>query len=71
MKCPFCGREMTSGYVQSPRAIIFAESRHYISFWPSKAIGEFYVSSENWKAPYCVANHCPECKKVILDYTAG
>ena len=69
MKCPYCNSEMTDGYIQSARAIIFTTEPHTVQFWPSKKTGEFWVSSNNWTAPICVAYHCPECKKIIVDYT--
>lgn len=69
MKCPFCGNEMVSGMVQSSRGFFFATEKHEILYWPNQSKGEFILSSHNWTAPVCAAQHCPECKKVILDYT--
>lgn len=68
MKCPYCDNEMTDGYIQSSRGILFAIEPHKVQFWPYKSIGEFIVPSKSWVAPTCGAYHCPECKKIILDY---
>lgn len=68
MRCPFCGNEMTSGAVQSGRVFFFATEPHNVWLWPNAAKGDFILSSDNWTIPTCVAYHCPECKKVVLDY---
>ena len=68
MKCPFCNREMREGMVQSSRGFFFATEPHSVWFWPNTAKGEFFLSSDNWTVPTCVAYHCKGCKKVVLEY---
>ena len=71
MKCPCCGKEMTSGIVQSARQIFFTTKAHKNWFIPDTAGNEEIVlSSHNWTRPTCTAYHCAECKKVVVDYSA-
>lgn len=67
MKCPCCGKEMVKGAVQSAREIFFTTMSHELFFTPvgSKDVS---LSSHNWTRPTCVAYHCEECKKVVIDY---
>lgn len=70
MKCPYCGKEMISGVVQSGRQIFFTTKAHKNWFFPDIAVDEEIVlSSHNWTRPTCVAYHCDECKKVVIDYS--
>lgn len=70
MKCPYCGSEMTAGVVQSARQIFFTPKAHKNWFVPDAACeGEIGLSAHNWTRPTCPAQHCPHCKKVIIDYT--
>ena len=70
MKCPYCGNEMINGFIQSSRGVFFATEEHSAWFLPNTSKGEFFISSNNWTAPTCVASyHCSDCKKVVIDYT--
>ena len=68
MKCPYCGIEMTNGFVQSAREIFFTDESHSMWFKPTGK-SEFSLSSHNFTRPTCIAYHCKACKKVIIDYT--
>lgn len=70
MKCPFCGKEMINGAVKSAREIIFTKNTEKKLFKTTIARDEeFSLSSNNLGRPTCVAYHCPECRKVIIDYS--
>ena len=69
MKCPYCDKEMTSGVVQSARQIFFAAKAHKFWFFPDPANNEVLLSFDNWVKPSCIAYHCAECKKVLIDYS--
>lgn len=72
MKCPYCGKEMVSGVVQSARQIFFTNKAHKNWFVPDIAgKEEVLLSSHNWTRPTCTAFHCPDCMKVIMDYAKG
>lgn len=66
MKCPFCGREMTEGFVQSSRWVYFTKQRHKFFFRPKE--DDVVLSTHNWTAPTAKAWHCSNCMKVIVDY---
>lgn len=68
MNCPFCGKEMMTGFIQSTHGVIFATEPHYVSLWPVKTRGEFFVTSKKWFGPICTAYHCDSCKNVIITY---
>ena len=66
IKCPYCDKEMISGYVQGGREVFFTETKHKWLFSHSKE--EILLTYNNMTAPTCTAYHCAECKKVIIDY---
>jgi len=71
MKCPVCGKEMKTGVVQRARQIFFTIKPHKNWFLPDPACeDEVSLSSHNWTRPTCTAYHCPECRKVVIDYAA-
>ena len=63
MKCPYCGREMTPGYIQSARRVYFTETPHELFFWPLKK--DKTITRENIWSPTSPAYHCANCKKVM------
>ena len=67
MNCPCCGKEMLKGLVQSSRRILFTTIRNE-SFIDIKATDDVLLSSNNFFYPTCVAYHCGDCKKVVIDY---
>lgn len=70
MKCPFCGKEMITGAVQSAREIIFTKNTEKKLFKTTIVKDEeTSLSVNNFTKPTCPAYHCPECKKVIMDYS--
>lgn len=69
MKCPCCGKEMTNGVVQSSRHIFFTTKPHKNWFFPNPVGNkDIVLSSNNWTKPTCIAYHCAECKKIVIDY---
>lgn len=71
MKCPCCKKEMIQGVVQSARQIFFTDKPHKMWFVPDMAVkDEILLSTHNWTRPTCTAFHCPDCKKIIIDYSA-
>ncbi len=65
MLCPFCQNEMTEGYLQAARQIIFTTK-------PKKAFitprGDDVPVTGFWDVT-CRAYHCDTCKKIVADYT--
>ncbi len=69
MKCPYCGKEMETGVVQSARKIFFTTKAQKNWILPDIMWDEETVlSSHNWTNPTCKAYHCPACRKVLIDY---
>lgn len=68
MKCPYCNKDMKSGYVQAGQQVFFTEKKHTWSFWLNES--DTSLSRNNMLMPTCTAYHCPDCKKVIIDYEA-
>ncbi len=70
MNCPYCSRPMVSGYVQAAREVYFTEVEHTYLF-KAKKNKDVLLTHDNWTAPTCRANLCPDCKKVIIDYESN
>lgn len=68
MKCPCCSKEMTKGFVQSARRIFFTEVRND-SWLDISGKDDVVLSTHNWTNPTCIAYHCEDCKKVVIDYS--
>lgn len=73
MKCPCCGNEMTVGFVQSTRRIRFTTEKNESWFDLCEMLqlqpkDEIVLSFDNWTHPTCIAYHCSDCKKVLIDY---
>jgi hypothetical protein len=61
---------MKRGVVQSARQIFFTPKAHKFWFEPGAAeTGEVLLSSHKWTRPTCVAYHCSNCEKVVIDYS--
>ena len=67
MNCPYCGNEMTRGWVQSARRVLFT-TRINESGFDFKAKGDVVLTVNNFVNPNCIAYHCGACKKVVIDY---
>lgn len=68
MKCPCCGNEMITGFVQSARRILFTTEKNESGF-DIKSRDDIILSSHNWTNPTCTAYHCVDCQKVVIDYS--
>jgi len=68
MKCPYCDNEMIKGYVVSARRILFSIDDNECLF-DIKSKEDVVLSSHNWTGPTCIAYHCAECQKVVIDYS--
>ena len=68
MQCPYCGGEMTDGFVQAARTVYFTEEPHEFLLTPFR--GDVRLSKENFFRPTVRARHCPACRIVIVDYAS-
>ena len=67
MNCPYCGNEMSKGWVQSARRVLFTTTKKESGFL-FKAKGDVVLTTNNFIDPSCIAYHCGTCKKVVIDY---
>ena len=70
MKCPWCEREMTDGFINSMRKVVFSQKpqdEDAFFFWPDAEC--INLTQHNWTKPSAKALHCENCKKVIVDYS--
>ncbi len=65
MQCPYCNAEMTEGFIQSARGIFFGIKKHKLSFI---ANDKEIPLANGWNGSYVKSNHCPNCKKITIDY---
>lgn len=70
MKCPYCGKEMEMGYIQSRDGVAWTPKKR--CFPILSGLHKDTVSLVNGAGDYseCVyAYKCGDCKKVIIDYS--
>ena len=58
---------MVSGFVSGGTQVVFSKKRKF-SVWATD--DDVVISRHNLTGPVCMACHCPDCKKVIIDYGA-
>lgn len=56
-KCPYCGRELLSGYLQSARQIIWSQEEKSISFRADEE-GDLVVSRGIWNGSFADCRYC-------------
>ena len=59
-KCPYCGRELLSGYLQSARQIIWSQEEKSISFRADED-GDLVVSHGIWEGSFADCRYCAAC----------
>ena len=71
MKCPYCNKEMESGYIQCRDGVTWTPKKQLIaslSFLGNDSVSLANGATDNSRTVY--AYKCDECKKVIIDYSA-
>ena len=67
MICPYCGKEMTEGYIQSAQQLYLNKGKRPRAFasgdLSSISLSKFSLT----KAPYVKAEYCSGCRKIIID----
>ena len=69
MKCPFCGKEMESGFVSSGATIMWKIKRKRIPINPflSEKKGEFVFAHNPFGGAAAAGTLCRSCNKIVLD----
>ncbi len=65
MKCPYCGNEMKTGYVQSARPVFWSPEKKKVMFKPSPD-DDFYITEGFWNGCFAESHFCKDCGKVII-----
>lgn len=72
-RCPYCGKQLIQGYMQSPRPISWTPKR--LQLFTERGFTEngacVLSAGGSLGAPCVYAYNCSECKKVIIDYENG
>ena len=69
MKCPYCGKDMTLGYIQCRDGVWWTLKKQLVaalSFFGKDSTSLDNGASDNAHAVY--AYKCDDCRKVIIDY---
>ena len=70
MVCPYCEKEMDLGFIQCRDGVTWTPEKQLVA--SLSVLGKGSVSLENGAADNSRAVYafkCPECKKVIIDYS--
>lgn len=65
-KCPYCGSELFSGYLQSARQIIWSQEEKSISFRADED-GDLVVSHGIWEGSFADCRYCTDCGIFLLE----
>lgn len=65
-KCPYCGGELLSGYLQSARQIIWSQEEKSISFRADEE-GDLVVSRGIWEGSFADCRYCADCGVFLLE----
>ena len=66
MKCPVCGKEMESGYVQGERMAAWVKRRHKLSLLPKE--GEILLANHLFGAYLFPGYICRNCRQITFAY---
>lgn len=72
MICPYCGKEMNHGVIQSQHEICWKPEKGKV-FATSQFARDAIILSEFsfFKGSSAKAYNCNDCKKIIIDYSNG
>ena len=70
MKCPYCGKEMEKGLIQSPNEIAWIKGEKRKLFAKASFHADSVLLSEfsAIKGSAVIAHNCVGCKKIVIDY---
>ncbi|MFR8172688.1 MAG: PF20097 family protein [Marvinbryantia sp.] len=69
-KCPYCGKELEKGYIQSPRPISWLPRKIKMFTGANFTEKGAVILSEGsvLSAPCVIAYNCSSCKAIIIGY---
>lgn len=65
MKCPYCGEEMVSGFIQCRDGVFWTPRKSLVSALSGFQKGALRLSEYKTVNAY----RCKQCKKIVLDYS--
>ena len=70
MVCPFCGKTMKEGYVQSNANIVFTKYRKITPLPPTPNDRYIWLTGKSvfLPPPAKAAYHCSDCKRIVIEY---
>jgi hypothetical protein len=70
MNCPYCGKEMELGYIQSRDGVTWSDKEYMIKSLATLHTGSISLANGvGDKSTAVYAYKCGDCKKVIIDYS--
>ena len=71
MNCPYCGRKMAKGLIHSPHELSWIKGDKRKLFARALLHEDSVVLSELsvMKGSACIAYNCPDCQKILIDYS--
>ena len=70
MNCPYCGKEMQLGYIQSRDGVTWSDKEYAIKALATLHPGSISLANGvEDKNTAVYAYRCADCKKVIIDYS--
>lgn len=72
MKCPYCGKEMSLGYIQCRDGVTWNKTKRLVA--AISHLGADLVLADGggiFSGSAVAAHHCQSCKKIIIDYSIG
>lgn len=70
MKCPKCGKDMKSGYLQPERIVAFNKRKHKISMNP-ECEDDVMIARKAFMGTDFSGFICKECGLILFDYRSG
>ena len=66
MNCPYCGKPMQSGYIQSGQRIMWSPEKKE-GFHLVDRETDFIISKGFWNGCHAESWYCADCKKLITE----
>ena len=74
MKCPYCGKEMTMGYIQNREGVYWTEKKRKVAALLAGG-GNTIQLGDLTSNPFCMGEteawNCQACKTIIIPYEEG
>lgn len=71
MTCPYCGAEMTPGYIQSRDGVYWDTKKRLVAALPPRGGDAVILGTGGgpFSGAAVLAYHCTKCKKILIDYS--